>query len=95
MPKEVLTRVGKNRNSQLFYFFRSNDRFGLKYNKPTGRKETINPLETESFMCGNWVPTQSERSAYPFPTECLPIFKKVPTLFPESLYPFLRNSIDP
>ena len=29
MPKKVLTRVGKNKNIQLFYFFRSNNRFGF------------------------------------------------------------------
>ena len=29
MPKKVLTRVGKNKNIQLLYFFRSNDRFGF------------------------------------------------------------------
>ena len=30
MPKKVLTRVEKNKNIQLFYYFRSNDRFGFK-----------------------------------------------------------------
>ncbi len=30
MPKKVLTRVGKNKNIQLFYYFRSNDRFRFK-----------------------------------------------------------------
>ena len=30
MPKKVLTRVGKNKNIQLLYFFRPNDRFGIK-----------------------------------------------------------------
>ena len=33
MPKEVLTRVGKNKNIQLFYFFRSNDDLGLNIKK--------------------------------------------------------------
>ena len=29
MQKQMLTRVRKNKNSQLFYFFRSNNRFGF------------------------------------------------------------------
>mgnify|MGYP004653011011 CR=1 FL=1 len=29
MPKKVLTRVGKNKNIQQLYYFRSNERFGI------------------------------------------------------------------
>ena len=56
-----------------------------KHNKPTRSQKAINPSKMDSFIDGNWVPTQFQRSAYSFPTECLPNFRKVPTLFSKSL----------